>query len=65
MFRTGLLSIITSLVLYTRQKVLCHTGYADCASEVRIHPDPAISQHSLYDKYLLPCIQYKTRDDGQ
>jgi hypothetical protein len=29
MFRRGFLSIIRSLVLYTKQKV-CHRGYADC-----------------------------------
>jgi hypothetical protein len=23
------------------------------------------SQHNLYDKYLLLCIQYQTPDDGQ
>jgi hypothetical protein len=33
------------------------TGYADCLL--------ASSQHSLYDIYLLLCIQYKTLDDEQ
>ena len=35
MFRTGFLSIIRSIVLYTQQQV-CHTGYADCQqAEIR------------------------------
>jgi len=29
---------------------ICHTGYADCLL--------ADSQHNLYGKYLLLCIQY-------
>jgi hypothetical protein len=30
------------------------------------HPDLAEdSQHNLYDKYLLVCIQYETPDDLQ
>jgi len=43
MFRTGFLSIIRSLVLYTQQQV-----YVIQVS----------SQHNLYDIYLLLCIQY-------
>jgi len=34
-----------------------HTGYADCLL--------AISQHNLYDIYLLLCVQYYAPDDGQ
>ena len=55
MFRTGFLSIIRSLVLYTQQQVyVIHTGYADCLL--------ASSQHNLY---LLVCVQCQTPDDGQ
>jgi hypothetical protein len=46
-FRTGFLSIIRSLILYTQQY---NTGYVDRLS--------ASSQHNLYDIYLLLCIQY-------
>jgi len=53
MFRTGFLSIIRTLVLYTQQ----HTGYADCLL--------ASSQHNLYDINLLRCVPYYTPDDGQ
>jgi len=38
-----------SSTLYTATDV-CHTGYVDCLL--------ADSQHNLYDKYLLLCIQY-------
>ena len=31
-----------------------HTGYADCLIATSL----ADSQHNLYDKYLLLCIQY-------
>jgi len=34
-----------------------HTGYADNLL--------ASSQHTLYDIYLLLCVQYYTPDDGQ
>ena len=33
---------------------ICHTGYADCSILISL----ADSQHNLYDKYLLLCIQY-------
>jgi len=77
MIRTGLLSIIRSLVLYTQQWALviqvmlivcsaigiCRRGYA---SEIRMkHPDLASRQHNLCDKYPLLFIQYYTPDDGQ
>jgi len=42
MFRTCLLSIIRSLVLYTWNILI----------------SLAVSQHNLYDKYLFLCIQY-------
>jgi hypothetical protein len=54
-FRTGFLSIIRSLVLYTTIGI-CRTGYADCL---------ASSQHKFYDIHLLLRIQYQTPDDGQ
>jgi hypothetical protein len=47
---------------------ICHTGYADyllaesgCSSLIPL----ASSQHSLYDIYLLLCVQYLTPEDGQ
>ena len=36
---------------------ICHRSYADCLL--------ASSQHSLYDIYLVLCIQSLTPDDGQ
>ena len=50
MFRTGFLSIIRSLVLYTQQQVYV----------VQVS-----SHHNLYDICLLLCIQYQTPDDGK
>jgi len=50
MFRTGFLSVIRSLVLYSGIKILIPL---------------ASSLYNLYDIYLLLCIQYKTPDDGQ
>ena len=47
-----------SSTVYTAIGV-CHTGYADCLlARSGCHPDLASSQHNLYDKYLLLCIQY-------
>jgi len=43
MFRTDLLSIIRSLLLYTQ-----HLIFGILAD----------SQHNQYDKYILLCIQY-------
>jgi len=76
MFRAGLLSIISILVLYTQHSI-CHTGYAECLlarsgwnsmnsmlarsgwnSMSSNLISLADSQHNLYDKYLLLCIQY-------
>jgi len=39
---------------------ICHTGYADCllAGSGWIPISLADSQHNLYDKYLLLCIQF-------
>ena len=50
MFRTGFLSIIRSLVLYTQQQV---------------YVIQVLLTQNLYDIYLLLCIQYQTPDDGQ
>jgi hypothetical protein len=47
---------------------VCHIGYADCllaGSGWNILISLAVSQHNLYDIYLLLCIQYKTPDNGQ
>jgi len=58
-FRTGLLSIIRSLVLYT-QKYVFVIKVLLTASEIRMDQDPdlASSQQNLHDKYPLLCIQY-------
>ena len=58
MFRTSLLSTVSSLVLHTQQQV---TLTELCSILISL----AVSQHNLYDKYLLMCIQYQTPDDGQ
>jgi hypothetical protein len=66
MFRTGPLSIIRSLVLYAQQKVFVSQvirGQDGWVSSILT--SLADSQHNLYDKYLLLCIQYYTPDDGQ
>jgi hypothetical protein len=62
MFRTGFLSIIRSLVLYTQQEVLCLTGFL-FANGIRM--DDSASKHNLYDITLLLCTQYETPNDGQ
>jgi hypothetical protein len=49
MFRTDLLSIIRSLNTVFTATGICHTNYVDWLL--------ADSQHNLYDKYLLLCIQ--------
>jgi hypothetical protein len=44
-----------------RAKDICHTGYVDCllaGSVWNILIPLADSQHNLYDKYILLCIQY-------
>ena len=52
MFRTGFLSIIGSLVLYTEQQVyVIQVMLTAC--------------YNLYDIHQLLCIQYQTPDDGQ
>jgi hypothetical protein len=53
MFRTGFMSIIRSLVLYTQQKV--HVIQVLLSS---ILIPLASSQQNLYDIYLLLCIKY-------
>ena len=61
MFRTGLLSIIRSLNTVYTAIGNCHAGYVDCLlarSGWNILTSLADSQHNLYDKYLLLCIQY-------
>jgi hypothetical protein len=50
MFQTGLLSIIRSLNTVYTAIGICHASSADCLL--------ADSQHNMYDKYLLLCIQY-------
>ena len=41
---------------------ICHTNYADCllarSGSSSILISLAVSQHNLYDKYLLLCIQH-------
>jgi len=49
MFWTDLLSIIRSLNTVYTAVGICHANYVDCLL--------ADSQHNLYDKYLLLCIQ--------
>jgi hypothetical protein len=56
MFRTGLLSIIRSVVLYTQQQAFVIQVLLT-ASEIGMI-SLADSRHNLYDKYLLLCIQY-------
>jgi len=61
MFRTGFLSIVRSLVLYTQQlvyviQVLLASGVRMELSSILIPLES--SQHNLYDIYLLLCIQY-------
>jgi len=48
MFRTGFLSIIRSLALYTQQYVYV----------IQVMVTACCSQHNLYDIYLLLCVQY-------
>jgi hypothetical protein len=67
-FRTGFLSIVRSLVLYTQKQVyviqvLLISGIRVELSSILI--PLVISQHNLYDIHLLLCIQYQTPDDGQ
>jgi len=63
MFRTDLLSIIRSLNTVYIAIGICHVNYVDCLlartgwnSSILI--PLADSQHNLYDKYLLLCVQY-------
>ena len=60
MFRTDLLSIIRSLNTVYTAIGICHASYVDCvlARSGSILTSLADSQHNLYDKYLLLCIQY-------
>jgi hypothetical protein len=47
---------------------VCHTGFPDCllaGSGCSVLIPLASSQHSLYDIYLLLCVQCYTLDDGQ
>jgi hypothetical protein len=49
-----------SSTVYTTIRI-CYTGYADCllaGSGCSILIALASSQHNLYDKYLLLCIEY-------
>jgi len=63
MFRTGLLSTIRSLVLYTQQQIfVLQVMLTEICSILMLLAE---SQHNLCDKYLLLCIQYWTPDDGQ
>ena len=55
MSRTGSLSIIRSLALYTQQQV--HV--------IQVMVTVASSQQNLSDIYLLLCVQCQTPDDGQ
>jgi hypothetical protein len=61
MFGTGFLPIIRSLVLYTQQwvyviQVMLTVFWQEQGGSILI--PLASSQHNLYDKYLLLCIQY-------
>jgi len=60
MFRTVPMSIITSFSLYTQQWYMSYR-FADSL----FRPDPACKlSANLYD-IPLPCVQWKTPDDGQ
>ena len=65
MFRTGFLSIISSLVLYNSNRYIRYMSYSLCWRD-QDGTDPA-SKQSAYPVWHIPIavIQYWTTDDGQ